>query len=61
MNIFKQRVKSFDAADNICDDLIGQVGEHILDKELAKRQRPYIKATIKEHAVNFTTKNTPAH
>ena len=45
------RIKSFDAAGDVCNGLMNQVGDHILDKELAKRQTSFVRKAIQRPAV----------
>ena len=47
------RVRSLDAAVDVCDDLIGHVGEHILDQEVAKRQKPFVSRLIQDRTAHM--------
>ena len=47
------RVRSLDAAVEISDDLIGHIGDLIVDKEVAKRQKPFVKKMMLDEATHL--------
>ena len=51
--MFRQeaRVRSLDAANEACGDLLANVGNHIREKELSKRKARFANSAIKAHMV----------